>query len=77
MLVMDKQGDEKMSNNQCQPTLFHPGDVVQDVYTGKIHTVRRNMGWRGNTTADYTILLEPTLDQPTPLNLSRNLVLVK
>ena len=60
------------------PTLFKIGDKVRDVYTGKVFTVKKIywQNYAGTSTADYTVEFEPTDDQQTSWNKSRNLVLV-
>lgn len=64
--------------SKAQPRrAYRKGDIVRDVYTGKVYTVKQNAYWQpyaGGDTADYTVPLE-SIDpsQPTPWNKSTNL----
>ena len=58
-----------------QPQRFKQGARVRDIYTGAEYVVIRSywQEYAGGDTADYTVTFEPTADQPTPWNKSRNL----
>lgn len=80
MVVANGQKDKGISmSKQRQPYPYRKGDKVRNIYTGETFTVKRDAYWQnyaGGDTADYTVPLEATDDQPTPWNKSCNLEMV-
>lgn len=58
------------------PREFNKGDRVRDIYTGQIYTVKRTYWQWYDGAGDWTVEFEPTADQRTPWNKSRNLEIV-
>ncbi len=55
---------------------YRKGDRVRNRFTGETFTVKVDAYWQdyaGGDTADYTVEMEATADQPTPWDKSRNL----
>lgn len=52
---------------------YAKGDKVQDIYTGQVYTVKRSYWQAYAGEGDYTVEFEPTAEQHTPWNKSRNL----
>jgi len=63
------------TKNNRLPHEYKAGDKVRNIYTGDINTVKRSywQWYAGGNTSDYTVLFEPTPEQPTGWNKSTNL----